>query len=45
MLCLLEMMDDVHEILLHFTDLYLPYITTGGNKWRSSYILAVSRER
>lgn len=23
----LEMMDDVHEILLHFADLYLTYIT------------------
>lgn len=45
MLCLLEMMDDVHEILLHFADIYLPYITSGGNKWRSSYILAVSRQR
>lgn len=44
MLYLVEMMDDVYEILLHFADLYLPYITSGGNRWRFSYILAVSWE-
>lgn len=44
MLWLLEMMDDVYEILLHFADLYLPCITSSGNRWRFSYILAVSWE-
>lgn len=44
MLYLGEMMDDVYEILLHFADFYLPYITSGGNRWRFSYILAASWE-
>ncbi len=44
MLWLLEMMDDVYEILLHFADLYLPCITSSGNRWRFSYNLAVSWE-
>lgn len=41
MLYMEEMMDDVYEILLHFVDLFFLYIASGGNRWRSSYILAV----
>lgn len=39
-----EMIDDVHEILLHFMDLYLQNTKSWGDRWRLSYILAVSWE-
>lgn len=40
----IEMMDDVYEILLHFMDFYLQNTDSWGNRWRFSYILAVSWE-
>lgn len=40
MLYAVEMMDDVNEILLLFADLYLPYITSGGNRRRFSRIFS-----
>lgn len=41
---LLEMMDDVHEILLHFADFDLPTSPLSGTRWGSSNISAVSRD-
>lgn len=37
-------MDDVYEILLHFMDFYLQNTNSWGDRWRFSYILAVSWE-
>lgn len=38
------MIDDVHEIPFHFMDFYLQNTKSWGDRWRLSYILAVSRE-
>lgn len=38
------MIDDVYEILLHFLDFYLRNTRSWGDRWRLSYILAVSWE-
>lgn len=38
------MIDDVYEILLHFMDFYLRNTRSCGDRWRLSYILAVSWE-
>lgn len=38
------MIDDVYEILLHFLDFYLRNTRSCGDRWRLSYILAVSWE-